>query len=85
MKAIRLSVVSVLLVAFVTGFSAFGASKDYTPVLFKKNIQKNTTLTFQTNIIQDFQSLFNILKKKKVVAALKTAKKPTAEVKVISP
>ena len=84
MKAVRLSIASVLLVAFVTGFSAFGASQDYTPV-FKKNIRKNTTVTFQTNMIQDFHSLFNILKRKKVVAALKTAKKPSAEVKTISP
>ena len=76
MRMMKFYLVSIFL---LSGFSAFSASRDYASV-FKKKVIKNTTTDFQTHLVQDVQSLYNILSRKKVVAVLTTAqKKATSE------
>ena len=70
----KLSIALIFIISSLSGFSVFSASRDYASV-FKKNVQKNTTTNFQTNLTQDVQSLYNILHRKKVVAVLTTTQK----------
>lgn len=72
----KLFIAFMLLMSNVASFSAFSASRDYASV-FKKNTQKSTVNDFQTNLTQDVQNLLNLLRKKKVVAALETSQKKT--------
>lgn len=72
----KLYLASIFLLSSLFGFSAFSASRDYASV-FKKEVKKNTTNDFQTHLTQDVQSLYNILKRKKVVAVLATTQKKT--------
>ena len=76
MRVIKLSFAFVL---FFSGFSAGAGLNDYTSVF--KNApkeRKSDIKDFQTNLAQDLQSLFNIFRRKKVVAVLKTSKKKTS-------
>ena len=70
----KLSIALIFILSSLSGFSVFSASRDYASV-FKKNVQKSTTNDFQTNLTQDVQSLYNILRRKKVVAVLTTTQK----------
>ena len=74
MKTMKLSIALIFILSSLFGFSAFSASQNYVSV-FKKNVQRNTTTNFQTNLTRDVQSLYNILHRKKVVAVLATTQK----------
>ncbi|MCY4512608.1 MAG: hypothetical protein OXB86_02850 [Bdellovibrionales bacterium] len=76
MKTMKLSITLIFILSSLFGFSAFSTSQNYVSV-FKKNVQKNTTNDFQTNLTQDVQKLYNILRQKKAVAVLETTQKKT--------